>query len=188
MDLSFNNSTSRSARLRRELRNPSMITIMIIFIVTLIVVLAPFVPRWVETTRVSFQAMEKQKELNQMGMSSISVIIPSQISPWLATQTNVMLNAEGPLDWQIVSFQRGPCDEDNLSQLPEGKYAEAIVSACYNLNDIQQRYSGSCFRAATCEIPDIAREEITNTMDMVWEAFSDAGFVLPYDELEQVLP
>ena len=38
MDLSFKNDTSRSARFKRELRNPSMLTVFILFTVALIVV------------------------------------------------------------------------------------------------------------------------------------------------------
>ena len=100
-----------------------------------------------------------------------------------------MVEAEGPLDWKVVSFRTGPCDAGNLSQLPVGKYSDAIAQACGSLDDIQLRYSGDCVRATTCNVPDVAKEEITQSMNRVWEAFSDAGFVLPYDVAEQrVLP
>ena len=132
--------------------------------------------------------MSKKKEIMEASMSSITAIIPSQISPWLATQADRMINAEGPLDWQAVSFRSGACDADNLSQLPDGKYSTSIRVACVELDRIQQLYSGNCFLASTCKVPEIAKDEIGAAMDTVWLAFSDAGFVLPYREFEQVLP
>ncbi len=188
MDLSFDNSQSRSARFRRELRNPSMLTIILIAIVVALVVLGPFVPGWVKTTQNSFDAIAKQKELNEAGMLSLGAIVPSQIAPWLSLQVDTMIDAEGPLDWQVVSFRAGPCFADNLSQLPVSKYSTAIATACGELDDIQQLYSGNCFLASTCDVPDAAKEELRAAMARVWDEFSDAGFVLPYDEFEQVLP
>jgi hypothetical protein len=188
MDLSFDNSQSRSARFRRELRNPSMLTIILIVIVAAAVIFGPFVPGWVSTTQESFEAIAKKKELNEAGMLSLGAIVPSQIAPWLNQQANTMINAEGPLDWQVVSFRAGPCFADNLSQLPASKYSTAIATACDELDDIQQLYSGSCFLASDCNVPEIAKEELRAAMAGVWTEFSDAGFVLPYEELEQVLP
>ncbi len=188
MDLSFDNNPSRSARIRRELRNPSMLTVILIFVAISTVVLAPFAPGWISTTRDSFAAMAKKKEINEASMSSLGAIVPSQIAPWMSSQVNTMLDAEGPLDWQVVSFRSGPCLTENLSQLPGSKYSTAIADACGELDQIQQAYSGNCFLASDCNIPEAAREELRTAMGGVWTAFSDAGFVLPYDETEQVLP
>ncbi len=185
MDLSFNNKTTRGARFRRELRNPSMLTVILLATVVLVIVLAPFAPKWISTTQDSFAAIAKQKEIQEASMSSIAAIIPSQISPWLAVQTNTMINAEGPLDWNVVSFRSGSCAPQNLSQLPAGKYSASIATACDTLDDIQLRYSRTCFLASNCNVPEVAKLEIRTAMDGVWEAFSDAGFVLPYDQLEQ---
>lgn len=189
MDLSYQNDDSRIARFRRELRNPSMITVILIVLAAATVVLAPFAPGWVSTTRDSFDAMAAQKELNEASKSSLGVSVPSQIAPWMAVQARTMTEAEGPLDWKVVSFRNGPCYAGNLSQLPVGKYSDAIAQACSSFDDIQQRYSGDCFLASNCNVPEVAKAEIAQAMDIVWEAFSDAGFVLPYTEIEQqVLP
>jgi hypothetical protein len=162
-----------------------MLTVFLITALVLIVILAPFAPQWVTTTKSSFEAMAQVKEINDASRSSITVIVPSQISPWLSQQANTMINAEGPLDWHVVSFRTGPCNSDNLAQLPSGKYSTSIAQTCESLDDIQQRYSGTCFLASGCNVPDIAKEEIADAMDIVWDAFSDAGFVLPYDLIEQ---
>ncbi len=165
-----------------------MLTIIIIFVVVSTIILAPFAPGWISTTQDSFAAMAKKKEIDQASMSSLGVIVPSQITPWLNSKVQTMINAEGPLDWQVVSFRRGPCDSGNLSQLPASKYSTAISTACDELDDIQQMYSGNCFLASDCNVPEVAKVELTASMGRVWESFSDAGFVLPYVELEQVLP
>jgi hypothetical protein len=188
MDISFDNDSSKRARLRRELRNPSVLTILLIVIVVCVVLIGPFTPGWVSTTQKSLADIAKTKEINKASMSSISAVIPSQISPWLANQANTMINAEGPLDWKVVSFRTGPCNGDNLSQLPPGKYSDSIGTACVELDGIQQAYSGKCIRAADCNIPEVAKEEILAAIDQVWEAFSDAGFVLPYDLIEEGSP
>jgi len=188
MDLSFENNTSRSARLRRELRNPSMLTIAIIVVVVSTIIFAPFAPGWISTTQSSFKSIAKTKEINEASLNSLGAIVPSQIAPWLASQVNTMKNAEGPLDWQVVSFRSGPCAPENLVQLPDSKYSTSVASACHELDEIQQLYSGKCFLATDCNVPDVAKERLTGAMDSVWEAFSDAGFVLPYSENEQVIP
>ncbi|GIT58086.1 MAG: hypothetical protein EGP07_02840 [SAR202 cluster bacterium] len=188
MDHSFHNETTFLARFRRELRNPSMLTVFLIVISFLVIVLAPFAPKWVITTQDSLEAISEQKKIDQQSMGSFTAIVPSQIAPWMAQQASTMSSATGPLEWKVVSFRTGPCDLENLSQLPDGKYSDAIVEVCGELDRIQQHYSGNCFLATDCNVPAIAKEEIEIAMQIVWDAFSDAGFVLPYTEWEQVLP
>ncbi|MCI0804457.1 MAG: hypothetical protein J4N96_08420 [Chloroflexi bacterium] len=185
MDLSYKNDSSRIARFKRELRNPSMVTVILIALAITTVVLAPFAPGWVSTAQHSFDAMAEQDALNEAGLSTIGAVVPSQIAPWLATQARTMTEAQGPLAWKVVSFRSGPCDAGNLSQLPAGKYSAAIAQACSSFNDIQERYSGNCFLASDCKVPEAAKTEIAQSMNKVWDAFSDAGFVLPYTEVEQ---
>lgn len=162
-----------------------MVTVFLIFLVAVAVVLAPFAPGWITTTQEGFAALAKQKARNEANKSSLVASVPSQIAPWMAAQVRTMSGATGPLEWQVVSFTRGPCDAGNLSQLPAGKYSAAIAQACGSFDDIQQRYSGSCFRASDCVVPEVAKSEIEQTMNLVWDAFSDAGFVLPYPETDE---
>ena len=176
---------SRAGRLRRELRNPSLITVVIIVLGAITILLAPFAPGWSSTARDSFEARAEDKARLESSLVSASAIVASQIAPWMAVQARNMIAAEGPLDWKAVSFKRGPCDPENLSQLPGGKYADAITQACGSFHEIQLRYSGDCFIASTCDVPEAAKSEITMTLNSVWDAFSDAGFVLPYPETEQ---
>ena len=48
-DLSYKNDNSRIARFKRVLRNPSMITVILIALAAATVVLAPFAPGWAPT-------------------------------------------------------------------------------------------------------------------------------------------
>ena len=185
MDFFFENDKSRYARFRRELRNPSILTVIILVTVLVAIVSAPFAPTWVRTTQEGFSSIAAQKDLQEASMSSVAAIVPSQITPWMATNTLTMIEAEGPLDWRVVSFRDGPCNPGNLIQLPKGKYADAIEQGCRSFDDIQQRYSGDCFLASVCNVREKAKEEINQAMDVVWEAFSDAGFVLPYSDIEE---
>ena len=93
--------------------------------------------------------------------------------------------AQGPMAWKVDAFRSGPCDVGNPSQLPAGESAAAIAQACSSFNDIQERYSGNCFLASDCKVTEAAKTEIAQTMNNVWDAFSDAGFVLPYSNDEQ---
>jgi hypothetical protein len=138
MDLSFHNETTLFARFRRELRNPSMFTIFLIVRSFSIVVLAPFAPKWVATTKDSFDVMSEKKKINQESMSSLAAMVPSQITPWMAQQARTMSEASGPLDWKVVSFRTGPCNLENLSQLPDGKYSDSIAEVCGELDRIQR--------------------------------------------------
>ena len=45
----------------RELRNPSMITVFLIALFITAVVLAPFAPGWITTTRDGIDALARQK-------------------------------------------------------------------------------------------------------------------------------
>ena len=65
MDLSYTNDTSRRARFKRELRNPSMVTVMLLVLLATAVVVAPFAPGWVTTTREGFDALAEGTRLEQ---------------------------------------------------------------------------------------------------------------------------
>ena len=80
MDHSFHNETTFLARFRRELRNPSMLTVFLIVISFLVIVLAPFAPKWVITTQDSLEAISEQKKIDQQSMGSFTAIVPSPVS------------------------------------------------------------------------------------------------------------
>lgn len=168
-------------RLRRELRNPSMVTVGIIIAAVLIVPLALLVPSWISTTQGSFQSRSESEAFqNRFGLLSSSVLVPSLIVPWMLDQVEDMEVADSPTDWHLTSFTAGPCDENNLSQLPEGQFADAIANSCTSMNQIQIDHSSECPSIQVCNISDRALERLAGVRTDLLNTFSDADFVIPY--------
>lgn len=175
----------RLARLRRELRNPSMTTVFLIVLAVAAIPLIMLVPSWISTTKGSLQERRAAESLRDAGILSSSVIIPSQITPWMLNQISRMENADSPFDWNYTLFTAGPCATTNLNQLPPGPYADAIRASCVDLRQIQSDYSDDCPSVGSCNIPPQAYTRLANTRTALLQAFSDAGFVLPYEVEEQ---
>ncbi|MBT3554514.1 MAG: hypothetical protein HN926_08810 [Chloroflexi bacterium] len=47
-----------------------------------------------------------------------------------------MQEADVPAEWLSVRFKNGPCLAEHMTQLPGCKYAYAIESACWLLDEI----------------------------------------------------
>jgi hypothetical protein len=176
---------SRKARLRRELRNPSRLTVIIIVAMTLGVPLAMLLPSWVSTFQESLERRQRGEEFRDRGLVSANVLVPSQIAPWMLNEIDRMEGADSPASWKATDFKKGPCDEANLSQLPAGQYSDAVAASCADLHDIQTEYARNCISVATCAIPEVALKQLETVRDELLVAFSDAGFVLPYSDEEQ---
>ncbi|MDA1297654.1 MAG: hypothetical protein O3B04_06590 [Chloroflexi bacterium] len=180
---------SKLARLRRELRNPSKLTVFLIIAAVLAVPLGLLVPSWISTTQQSFQDRNESDALRDSTILSSNVLVPSQIAPWMLNQITRLEEAKGPFDWNFASFTAGPCDPGNLVQLPPGQYSAAIANACSSLQQIQVEFADDCASVAACQLSDAAVERLAAVRTDLVDAFSDAGFVLPYsDEEEQVGP
>jgi hypothetical protein len=169
-------------RVRRHLRNPSIITILLIVLVVLAI------PSAIAYPRVSSVAKENWSDVQHLRERHfVNITAASWIYPHLRLQATRMQNAEIPVQWRPVSFKSGPCLPDNLSQIPVGKYAYAIKSACISLDDIQMTYAGDCAQTSQCNIPEQAVIELQQVLDRLQVAFSDANLVDPYpdDDLGQ---
>jgi type II secretory pathway pseudopilin PulG len=176
---------NRMARLRRELRNPSMTTVFLIVLAVISIPLLMLVPSWISTTRGSIQERRSAEDLRDAALLSSDVIIPSQITPWMLNQVSRMENAGTPLEWNYTLFTAGPCSTTNLNQLPAGKYSEAIRTSCGDLFQVQTDYADACTSAASCDLPPEAYTRLASIRTNLMDAFSDAGFVLPYNIEEQ---
>ncbi|MEX0761977.1 MAG: hypothetical protein WD333_06020 [Dehalococcoidia bacterium] len=181
MATKLNNENSLAARLRRELRNPSMPMAILMLVVVIAIPSAIFGPGIVRQGIDGYQEKERLSERGSGG----DVTTASWINPWLKNQTDRMISAERPVEWRGVSFQTGPCNPINLSQLPPGKYAEAVAAACHDLDDIQLRYAGDCATTNECNIPPAAQDELRAVINRLFTEFGDAGDVTPYNTGEQ---
>lgn len=162
-----------------------MRTVGLIVLAVLIVPLAMLLPSWISTTQDSFQARDDADAMRDSMIFSSSLLVPSQITPWMFGQIDRMKEVESPAEWNATSFTAGPCDAGNLSGLPSGKYADAISDACIDLHQIQVDYAGDCRSIQVCELSDTAVARLDQTRAALLEAFADSGFVTPYQREEE---
>ncbi len=165
----FGDEDSVFARLRRQLRNPSILTFIIVCIVVLTIPVAIAFPGFYKGAQEGIVRIRQEPVTYFLKAST-----PSWINPYLQRHISKMQNAEVPVEWHGVSFQHGPCFGGNLSQLPDGKYSDAIVKACGDLHDIQSEYAGDCATTGNCNIPPVAVDRLQQVSEDLRIAFSDA--------------
>ena len=76
----------------------------------------------------------------------------------------------------------------NLQSLIDNNeiYQNTIQDSCEKLNIIQKDYDNYCLGInENCKIPEKAILELSQVMSNLEDAFSNAGFVLPYNEIEE---
>lgn len=162
-----------------------MMTVILVVVAIAAVPLGLLVPSWVETTQKSLQDRSDAEALRDASLLSSSVIVPSQITPWMLGQIQRMENATNPAEWNRTSFTEGPCNPGNLSQLPRGQYADAIAASCADMMAIQEEHASDCRSIQACNISSVAQGRLESVRANLLQAFSDAGFVLPYSKEEQ---
>ncbi len=172
---------TRRDRLRRELRNPSMTTVVIIVVAVLAIPMAILVPSWVDTTRQSLEdRSEAEAFREEFGLISSSVLVPSLIVPWMLDQIERMEQADSPADWSFTTFVAGPCDSTNLSQLPAGDFADSIDRSCKDMAQIQVDHADECPSIQVCNFSSRAMTRLDGVRTHLLDVFSDANFVIPY--------
>jgi len=180
---------SMRGKLRKETRNPSTTTVLLVILFSIIICISPFINDWITTTNKNVQSLDTKRLRNEQLRIPLETLVPSQITPWIAHNAKIMMNAKTPFDWKVVSWRSGACKKGNLEQLPKGKFSEAISGACFKLDTIQINNSPHCITASTCNIPKETRLEISLVLKNLFGVFSDAGYVLPQEVTEQsILP
>jgi hypothetical protein len=165
---------SFKGRVRKHLRNPPMRTI---FLITLIVFAIPIA---IVYPKVSGVAQENWSNVQQARERHfVNVTAASWIYPFLRRQAHKMQEADVPGEWRSMSFRHGPCLPEHMTQLPNGKYAYAIESACIKLDEIQMQYAADCAQTSACNIPEEAIADLQIVLDRLKVAFSDANLVQP---------
>lgn len=174
--------TSLKGRLRRHLRNPPLRTVLLIAFIILAIPVAIAYPKVSNVARENWSDVQLSRERH-----FVNVTAASWIYPFLRRQAKRMQTAEIPIDWRPVSFKTGPCLPEHMTQLPTGKYAYAIETACKSLDTIQMTYAVDCAETSACNIPGQAVIELQQVLDRLKVAFSDANLVQPYpDDLGQI--
>ncbi len=162
------------ANMRKHLRNPPMRTVLLLLIIVLAIPTAIIYPKVSEVAQENWGDVQQARERH-----FINVTAASWIFPYLRRQAVRMQEADVPAEWRSVSFTNGPCFPGNLVQLPGGKYAYAIETACANLDKIQIKYAVDCAQTSACNISEAAVFDLQVVLDRLKVAFSDANLVQP---------
>lgn len=165
----FGDGDGRFARLRRQLRNPSLLTFIVLSLLAISIPLAIMFPGFYSGAQEGIVRIRRD-----VSIDFLEVSIPSRINPYLQRHIDTMQEADRPIEWRPVSFRHGPCLADNLSQLPVGKYSDGVADACATLDDIQTEYASSCVASDTCHIPSEAVSRLQAVSDGLNAVFSDA--------------
>ncbi len=168
-------------RLRREFRNPSMVTVLVAIIALLAIPLSILVPKWVVITQESFGYRAAAGEQRETALLPASALVSSHMLPWIRNEIRRLESAETPEEWNFTPFTEGPCDSTNLSDLPAGKYADAIASTCEGLLQIQREFSSDCRIETSCDVSTAALERLSSTRKTLNDTFAGAGFVSDYN-------
>ncbi len=167
--IDYGDSDSLFAKLRRQVRNPSLLTFFIMALVILAIPLAIVAPGFYSGAKEGIVRI-RQDPFVQF----LEVATPSHVYPFLQRNIQLMKDAETQSDWRRISFKLGPCHEANLAQFPEGKYTQGIAQACDDLHNIQLDFAEDCISETSCNIPPAAIARLDAVSTSLQETFSDA--------------
>ena len=167
--IDYGDSDSLFAKLRRQIRNPSLLTFFIMALVILAIPLAIVAPGFYSGAKEGIVRI-RQDPFVQF----LEVATPSHVYPFLQRNIQLMKDAETQSDWRRISFKLGPCHEANLAQFPEGKYTQGIAQACDDLHNIQLDFAEDCISETSCNIPPAAIARLDTVSTSLQETFSDA--------------
>lgn len=171
--------SSRWARLRRELRNPSMLTVMVLIMSMLVIPMSFVLPQTITTAEDSFSDLYEGRRRAEDSLISENLYVPSLIRPWLNGRVRIMQEAENLYEWTVTDFSEGGCNHNNLAQL-SGEYAFAISQACSDVDRIQREYTSDC-TDISCDLRRSASLELQVAMQTLDDVFADAGYSRLYE-------
>ncbi len=167
--IDYGDADSWLAKLRRQVRNPSLLTFIIMAAVALAIPLAIVAPGFYSGAREGIVRI-RQDPFVQF----LEVATPSHVYPYLQRNIQLMKNADTQSEWRRISFKLGPCSEANLVQFPEGKYTRGIAQACDDLHNIQLDFAEDCLTETSCNIPPAAIARLDAVSTNLQTTFSDA--------------
>jgi hypothetical protein len=150
---------------------------LLVILVVILIVLSPFLSEWFSNTKDGIG--EAGHDSTQDSVVSIGELDSEVLAPWLVEQAETMYSATTPLLWQVGNFYIGNCSDESVETRAAGEFREAIGGACDALADIQGRYARDCHIAATCQVKDEAKAELTAVIDSLKSAHAGAGYTWP---------
>ena len=167
--IDYGDDEGRLARLRRQLRNPSLLTFLILTVIALSIPVGIALPGFYSGAKEGIVRIRQDPVVH-----FLEVATPSFVYPYLQRNIQQMKNATSQYEWRRISFKLGPCFEPNLSQFPDGKYTQGISSACQDLHQIQLDFAEDCISATSCNIPPAAIARLDAVSERLQETFADA--------------
>ena len=113
--IDYGDSDNWLAKLRRQVRNPSLLTFFIMAIVALSIPLAIVAPGFYSGAKEGIVRIRQDPFVQFLEVST-----PSHVYPYLQRNIQLMKTADTQSEWRRISFKLGPCHEANLAQFPEG--------------------------------------------------------------------
>ena len=160
-------------RLRQRLRNPSIPFMILLILLVLAIpaaVLAPSIIR---------RGIEGYREARRLQEREFVEAPGTWVRPWLVKRVRIMIDASQPHEWRPTDFTRGPCAPENVVQLPVDGFREAIEYSCGELSRVQLSYAINCAETDRCNVPDEARRKLEAVIDVLDDAFANAGLAGP---------
>ena len=167
--IDYGDADSWFAKLRRQVRNPSLLTFIIMAAVALAIPFAIVAPGFYSGAKEGIVRI-RQDPFVQF----LEVATPSHVYPYLQRNIQLMKDADTQSEWRRISFKLGPCSETNLIQFPEGKYTAGIAKACEDLHNIQLDFAEDCLTETSCNIPPAAIARLDAVSTNLQTTFSDA--------------
>ena len=111
-----------------------------------------------------------------------ALAIPVNMLPYVRFQQMALLNGKYS-NWQEPVFKTGSCSSENLESMPDGIYKRAIVTGCFQFDQLQNQYKNEC-QIDNCILNEDIIARIRYIMNQVESPFWDKGFVEPRETRE----
>ena len=169
--IDFGDDDSVVARFRRQLRNPSLLTFIVISLIVVTIPVLIVLPGFYSGARENLPYFTTEFSVP---LIELRIAVPSNVVPYLRQRMMIMRNADEPVEWGGVSFQDGPCKATNLDQLPVGRYADAVAEACRSIHVVQTEFSSYCDTPTSCAVPAEAVQRLDEIEDAMMQVFVGA--------------
>ena len=157
--------------LRIQTQNPGIGFLTAVFFAVIILLAIPIYPKVASAVALN----EEKKVKFEEKLMPRALAIPVNMLPYLRFQHIALRNGKFA-SWHEPVFKSGSCDQGNLSALPDGMYKRAILTGCFQFNEVQGQYSEFC-KIDNCEVDSNLIIRLDYIMAQIEEPYWGKGFV-----------
>ena len=157
--------------LRVQFQNPGIGFLTTVFIGIIILLAIPIYPKVAAAVELNEQKKVKFEEK----LMPRALAIPVNMLPYLRFQQMALKNGKYAT-WHEPVFKSGSCDQKNLLMMPEGIYKRAVVTGCFQFNELQGQYADLC-KIDNCALDPNLITRIDYIMSQIEEPYWGKGFV-----------